>query len=165
MSLYETWRDTAFEHTNQEEEMSFWQEFCSNEKEIYQQVLDQPYEVIEGQISELAEKFGVTNVIFMGFLDGINDSLKISLELETLNEDSQIQLQIDLEKLYYNMHAAQADYLYTLPQWDNILDGEKRKEIEKAQKRSKTVVKEDKIGRNDPCSCGSGKKHKKCCGK
>jgi SEC-C motif-containing protein len=22
-----------------------------------------------------------------------------------------------------------------------------------------------KIGRNDPCSCGSGKKHKKCCGK
>ncbi len=23
----------------------------------------------------------------------------------------------------------------------------------------------NKIGRNDPCSCGSGKKHKKCCGK
>lgn len=23
----------------------------------------------------------------------------------------------------------------------------------------------EKIGRNDPCSCGSGKKYKKCCGK
>jgi len=23
----------------------------------------------------------------------------------------------------------------------------------------------DKIGRNDPCSCGSEKKYKKCCGK
>jgi SEC-C motif-containing protein len=23
---------------------------------------------------------------------------------------------------------------------------------------------EPKIGRNDPCSCGSGKKYKKCCG-
>jgi hypothetical protein len=22
-----------------------------------------------------------------------------------------------------------------------------------------------KVGRNDPCPCGSGKKHKKCCGK
>ena len=22
-----------------------------------------------------------------------------------------------------------------------------------------------KIGRNDPCLCGSGKKHKRCCGK
>lgn len=23
----------------------------------------------------------------------------------------------------------------------------------------------DKIGRNDPCSCGSGKKYKRCCGR
>ena len=29
----------------------------------------------------------------------------------------------------------------------------------------KTIVAEKKIGRNDPCSCGSGKKYKKCCGK
>jgi SEC-C motif-containing protein len=29
----------------------------------------------------------------------------------------------------------------------------------------KQVVREEpKIGRNDPCSCGSGKKYKKCCG-
>lgn len=29
----------------------------------------------------------------------------------------------------------------------------------------RTVVRsEAKIGRNDPCSCGSGKKYKKCCG-
>ena len=27
------------------------------------------------------------------------------------------------------------------------------------------VVNEPKIGRNDPCPCGSGKKYKKCCGK
>ena len=31
---------------------------------------------------------------------------------------------------------------------------------------AKTVKRDhDKIGRNDPCSCGSGKKYKKCCGK
>lgn len=29
----------------------------------------------------------------------------------------------------------------------------------------KTVIKGKKIGRNDPCPCGSGKKYKKCCGK
>lgn len=28
----------------------------------------------------------------------------------------------------------------------------------------KPVVKNDSIGRNDPCPCGSGKKYKKCCG-
>jgi len=31
--------------------------------------------------------------------------------------------------------------------------------------RSKTVKKDRKVGRNDPCPCGSGKKYKKCCGK
>ena len=30
---------------------------------------------------------------------------------------------------------------------------------------SKPIVKGKKIGRNDPCTCGSGKKYKKCCGK
>ena len=28
----------------------------------------------------------------------------------------------------------------------------------------KQPVKSDKVGRNDPCPCGSGKKYKKCCG-
>jgi preprotein translocase subunit SecA len=28
----------------------------------------------------------------------------------------------------------------------------------------KTAKKEVKVGRNDPCPCGSGKKYKKCCG-
>ncbi len=27
-----------------------------------------------------------------------------------------------------------------------------------------TVMKEKKVGRNEPCPCGSGKKYKKCCG-
>jgi len=30
---------------------------------------------------------------------------------------------------------------------------------------AKPLVREPKVGRNDPCPCGSGKKHKKCCGK
>ena len=28
----------------------------------------------------------------------------------------------------------------------------------------KPVVATAKVGRNDPCPCGSGKKYKKCCG-
>jgi preprotein translocase subunit SecA len=32
--------------------------------------------------------------------------------------------------------------------------------------RPKTVRRQvEKVGRNDPCPCGSGKKYKKCCGK
>ncbi len=36
---------------------------------------------------------------------------------------------------------------------------------EESQVNKPTVRGEDKIGRNDPCPCGSGKKYKKCCGK
>ncbi len=32
------------------------------------------------------------------------------------------------------------------------------------KKPKKKVVLEAKVGRNDPCPCGSGKKYKKCCG-
>ena len=28
----------------------------------------------------------------------------------------------------------------------------------------KTQIAEKKVGRNEPCPCGSGKKYKKCCG-
>ena len=103
-------------------------------------------------------------VTFMGFLDRINTSLSEELDLEQLNEDSAITLTIDYEKLYYNMLKAKADWLYTLPQWDKLLSGEKRREIRlKLHADSRITV--EKIGRNDPCPCGSGKKYKKCCGR
>ncbi len=42
--------------------------------------------------------------------------------------------------------------------------GEMRK-TEKKVEKVKNVEKKEKIGRNMPCPCGSGKKYKKCCGK
>ena len=101
----------------------------------------------------------------MGFVDGINESLKNSYDLEKVDENTELVFDIDLENLYFNMLDAKADYLYTLPQWDGIFSQEKRAEIEKNYKDSKIVRNENKIGRNDPCPCGSGKKYKKCCGK
>ena len=36
---------------------------------------------------------------------------------------------------------------------------------EKQETKQAPIVNKDKVGRNDPCPCGSGKKFKKCCGK
>ncbi len=36
---------------------------------------------------------------------------------------------------------------------------------EPAEEKPKPIVSGEKIGRNDPCPCGSGKKYKKCCGR
>ena len=46
-------------------------------------------------------------------------------------------------------------------------DGEAKLEgaPEEQSRGSVTLKKSDKVGRNDPCPCGSGKKYKNCCGK
>ena len=106
-----------------------------------------------------------TDEFVMGFTDGVNDSLNTQLDLENIGAEDEITLDINLEKLYYNMLDAKADYLYEIPAWETILTEEKREEIQKELKDSRTVRNENKIGRNDPCPCGSGKRYKKCCGK
>ena len=100
-----------------------------------------------------------------GFLDGINDSLKLANPIETMEEDTEVSLGFDKELLYKNMVAAEADWLYNLEEWNAIFDEDKKKALYKEQKSSTTIVKGNKIYPNDPCPCGSGKKYKKCCGK
>ena len=91
--------------------------------------------------------------------------LKEDLVLEEVEADKEVSIKIDWEKLYNNMVTVEAHWLYNLQGWEDILPADQRKEIIKAYKKSKTIVKEAKIGRNDSCPCGSGKKYKKCCGK
>ena len=101
--------------------------------------------------------------VFVGFLDGINTSLVESIDIENVDEDTDIKLEVDFEKLYYNMLDAKAEWLYNLEQWDDVLSKEKREQIKKEYRTSKIAV-SNKVGRNEPCPCGSGKKYKKCCG-
>ena len=64
------------------------------------------------------------------------------------------------------MVDAKADWLYELPQWNEIFTEEQLKQYYKEQKAAQTYRREGpKVGRNDPCPCGSGKKYKKCCGR
>ena len=166
MALLETWRKLAYEtEMDQKQASEFWGGYFQLEKGIYENILSTPETVVKGTVKELADKFGVEVLMMVGFLDGINDSLKVANPIETMEEDTEVSLDYDKEKLYYNMVGCKADWLYELPAWDNLLSEEERKALYKKQKLSGTVVKAKKIGRNDPCPCGSGKKYKKCCGK
>lgn len=165
MSLFENWRDTAYNNEQNENEKSkFWEGYFKMEESIYEKLLSNPKEIVEGTLKELAERFETDILLFTGFLDGINDSLVNPMKLEEIEESSIVKLELNFEKLYYNMLEAKAEWLYSLPQWDSILTALRRKEITKEQRLSGTVIKPKEPGRNDPCSCGSGKKYKKCCG-
>ena len=167
MALLETWRNLAYGNgLNEKEKEKLWNGYFTIEKGIYEQILSEPTQVITGTVKELAEKYNTEILIMTGFLDGINESLKgYENPIDTMEEDTQVKIEIDPEKLYYNMVEAKAQWLYELPQWDSILSEERRKELYKQQKASGTIRKEKKIFPNDPCPCGSGKKYKQCCGR
>lgn len=166
MSLLTEWRDYAYaENLSEKEEQNLWLSYFTVEKGIYEQLLANPTEVVEGTVQELATKYDASLQHMVGFLDGINDSLLTPNPIEEMTADTKVNLGVDLEKLYKNMVEANASWLYELPVWKELLDESHRKELYLKQKKSNTIVKDKKIGRNDPCPCGSGKKYKQCCGK
>lgn len=166
MALLEQWRTVAYsQETDKKPLQQFWSDYFLTEKGIYEQLLEQPDEEVSGTVKALAEKYGISIMKMTGFLDGINDSLKKPNPIDTMEEDTEVSLAFDKEMLYKNMVDAKADWLYGLPAWDKIFDAEKKKALYLEAKRMNTIVKEKKIGRNDPCPCGSGKKYKFCCGR
>ena len=167
MALLDEWRELAYnENTDRGTLQRLWDDYFKKEKEIYAQLLKNPDEEVKGTVKELADKYGIQLNYMVGFLDGINDSLKTPNPIEEMTEDTEVSLAFDKELLYKNMVGAGADWLYGLPEWEAIFDEDKRKELYHEQKVAGTVKREGKkVYPNDPCPCGSGKKYKKCCGK
>jgi len=165
MSLYTQWTEMVVDYVKTKGEEAFWVEYSKLEKGIYKELLANHKEVKKTTINELAKEHNSTVEFTMGFMDGINDSLKNQYDLEAVDGDTELVFDINLETLYFNMLDAKAEYLYKLPQWEGIFSEEKRTEIQKQFRESKIVRNFDKVGRNDVCPCGSGKKYKKCCGK
>ena len=167
MALLEQWQKVAYnEKADRGELQRFWQRYFLLEKGVYEKLLTNPDEKVEGTVKELADKYGLSIMDMTGFLDGINESLVEPNPIDTMEEDTKVSLVFDKEKLYKNMVDAKADWLYQLPQWNILLSEERQKELYKEAKKMHTFVREGKkIGRNDPCPCGSGKKYKHCCGK
>lgn len=166
MALLQDWREYAYGvDINSKAGKAIWGKYFQEEKAVYEQLLAKPDEVVTGTVQELADKYNMELKYMVGFLDGINESLKTPNPIEEMDADTQVTIEIDLEKLYYHMVEAKAEWLYELPVWDELLPAERRKELYHEQKKSGTVVKDKKVGRNDPCPCGSGKKYKFCCGR
>lgn len=166
MALLEEWQKIAYnQETDRGQLQKFWQRYFLLERAVYEKLLTNPDEKVEGTVKELADKYELSIMDMTGFLDGINDSLVEPNPIETMEEDTRVSLVFDKEKLYKNMVDAKADWLYELPQWEEIFDAETRKKLYLEQKKSGTVIVGKKVGRNEPCPCGSGKKYKFCCGR
>ena len=162
MSYYKTWMDRSEDAVNQQTYVEYINKYYALEKNAYDLILNSypdNKEFTSGKAKDLAIKLGFTD-------DTIKASLKNgdSLDLEAVEDGTDIDLEIDYEKLYYNMRDAKADWLYGLKAWNKVLEDDKMKEITR-EYREANIAHSNKIGRNDPCPCGSGKKYKNCCGR
>ncbi len=169
MTYYETWMDKSENVKDQNSYTQYMNLYFALEKEAYNNIFKaypDNKELLNGKASELASTLGFApNMdIFVGFLDGIKTSLNNEIDIEKVDDDTEISLDVNYEKLYYNMRDAKASWLFKLPSWKNVLTEEQMDKIS-FEYREANTVRSEKIGRNDPCPCGSGKKYKKCCGK
>ena len=123
MSYYDTWIKRSEDTSNQTLYQAYVNSYYDKEKTAYDRIFsDYPdgSRLTEVIASALAGDLGYSNDemdLFLGFLDGINPSLKLSLDLPAIEDESKITLDIDYEKLYLNMREAKADWLYGLPSW------------------------------------------------
>lgn len=168
MTLFELWNNYGEDAKERsvEEYKKVVENYLGRERDVYAQLLSNTDEIVEGTIAELGKRFNMDEVEFLGFVDGINSSLvNGEYDLTNFTGESSVRLEFDLKKLYWNMLDAKAEWLYNLPQWNTLLTDIERATIKREYNKTKTVVKAKKIGRNEPCPCGSGKKYKQCCGK
>ncbi|MBN1891520.1 MAG: SEC-C domain-containing protein [Clostridiales bacterium] len=168
MSYFDLWNERSENTENQELYTAYVTSYYDKEKAAYDKIF-----------REYPDRSGISNVaalplalklgysreemdLFLGFLDGINPSLKEKLDLPSVTDETLITLEIDYEKLYINMREAKADWLYSLNSWKNVFSQDELDRMAIRFRESK-IIRSEKIGRNDPCPCGSGKKYKQCC--
>ena len=99
-TLLETWRNLAYgDGLDDKKKEELWTNYFTIEKGIYEKILSNPTEVVEGTVKELAEKYGTEVLIMTGFLDGINESLKgYENPIDTMTEDTVVKIEIDPDK-------------------------------------------------------------------
>lgn len=167
MSYFSEWNKRVEDTKDQESFNAFVTRYYELEQNAYKTILEAyPEENLKGTAQELQERLGFEGdmLIFLGFLEGVNPALESQIDLDSVVEETPLDLKIKYEDLLYNMHDAKAAWLYELEAWDNIIPKERRNEIAK-QYRVDHIAVSTKVGRNEPCPCGSGKKYKQCCGK
>lgn len=108
------------------------------------------------------------------------DNIMFELEYKVVEDDlNYVEVMNLLTELYLSFPNAAAeeraarlsnDWIYTVKKWKNR--GFSDEELGKSKPQVRILASDavpkppvrKKIGRNDPCPCGSGKKYKKCCG-
>jgi hypothetical protein len=88
-------------------------------------------------------------------------------EIEEYMKTDPVSFMIEIEETAYGFYKVMGIAHHNLSKWKQIAEdkvSELNEDLENERHLSVLTPTQPKVGRNDPCACGSGKKYKKCCG-
>ena len=100
--------------------------------------------------------------LFTGMLDEIKAEVTRILMTVQIRSEQQVEAAAEMQQSPVNVQYHHAPYEEALGEEAPVEEGEAQERPEKMQP---FVRHGGKVGRNDPCPCGSGKKYKQCHGK
>ena len=108
MALFKDWQDFADKKSAEPGAEQYWTQYFLRERDFYEKLLkgEAPK---SGTVQALADHFGVDIIEMTGYLDGINESLKAENDLENMTAETEVSLDYEPEKLYYNMVGAKVN--------------------------------------------------------
>ena len=96
--------------------------------------------------------------LFAKMLEEIKAEVTKILMMVQIKSEEQVEAVAETQRAPVNVQYQHAEY-------GSALDEEPKKEDVQAEKTQPFVRQGEKVGRNSPCPCGSGKKYKQCHGK
>ncbi|HLS54396.1 MAG TPA: SEC-C metal-binding domain-containing protein, partial [Tissierellaceae bacterium] len=151
-----------------------------DKKELQEEILNMAQDKYKEKEEEFkeerfreVERVILLQVVDRKWMDHIDamDQLRQGIGLRAYGQEDPVRAyQIEgfdmFEEMTHSIWEDTVRYLYHVENPEKIERKRVAKEIEPRETRaSGTVVKGRKIGRNEPCPCGSGKKYKRCCGR
>lgn len=136
---------------------------------------DEKEQEFTGERMREIERVVLLRSVDLKWMDHIDamDQLKQGIGLRAYRQrdpvqEYQFEASAMFEEMIYNIKEEAVKILYHVrvekaPERERVAEPIATNQDDSLKK--KPVVKDKKIGRNDPCPCGSGKKYKQCCGK
>lgn len=127
---------------------------------IISDVVDLGYKELLPEIKKLMD-LGIVNLFICGTNEAVERDIKVPIKRYSTNffENSIFEKYEEL----FRMETEAGDSTLNEDIYTDNYNQEIIKRNYIADDPGLPVTKPDKIGRNDPCPCGSGKKYKKCC--
>ena len=181
VSLYETFVD-LFGFSKEEIKISREEMETIDREDYKERILEKALKIYQDREDEFGENMRelervvLLRVVDQKWMDNIDDmsQLKDGMNLRAYGQkDPVAEYKIEggnmFEDMVHNIQYDTVKYVFRARLVENSLQ---RKEVAKplntsadGSVRREPIRKEHKVGRNDPCPCGSGLKYKKCCGK